>query len=186
MSIESFKASCQWVKKFRHRKGIQSMMLHGEGAEVDKKNPELLQALSGLYKKISKYEPENVYNMDETGLVFRTLSTVSSALPNENVNTIRGKKKTKDRIFLTVCANATGTHKIPCTIIGKPKRLECIYIENARLNILINQELGWMWQPVKSGLMKFFIPKSKREQEGQFFCLWTMHQDILRHLDEIM
>ena len=64
MSIGAFELSRQWLLKFCQRKGIQSMILHGE------ENPEHLQALSELYAKISKFEPENVYNMNETGLFF--------------------------------------------------------------------------------------------------------------------
>ena len=39
-----FKASWQWLHQFRVCKGLQTMLLHGEGGEVDKKNPELLAA----------------------------------------------------------------------------------------------------------------------------------------------
>jgi hypothetical protein len=42
-------------------------------------------------------------------------------MPDEDISTTRGKKKSKDRVSLIVCANAMGTHKIPCALIGKPK-----------------------------------------------------------------
>ena len=61
-----FKASWQWFSRFRERHGLQKILLHGEGAEVDKEDPELLAALDDLYATISRYDPENVYNMDET------------------------------------------------------------------------------------------------------------------------
>ena len=41
---QCFKASWQWLHQFRVCKGLQTMLLHGEGGEVDKKNPELLAA----------------------------------------------------------------------------------------------------------------------------------------------
>ena len=47
--------------------GIQQFFLHGEGAEMDRKNPNFVAALDKLYAIISKYDLENVYNMDETG-----------------------------------------------------------------------------------------------------------------------
>jgi hypothetical protein len=34
-----FKASWQWLNRFRARQGLQKMLLHGEGAEVDKNDP---------------------------------------------------------------------------------------------------------------------------------------------------
>ena len=58
-----FKASWQWLSRFRKRRGLQKI-LHGEGAEVDKEDPKLMAALDDLYATISRYDPENVYNMD--------------------------------------------------------------------------------------------------------------------------
>ena len=72
MSIpeSDFKASWQWLSRFRVHHGLQMMLLHGEGVEVDKNDPNLLHTLESLYVIIKEYEPENVYNMDETGLFF--------------------------------------------------------------------------------------------------------------------
>ena len=105
---------------------MQQILLHGEGAEVDKEDPKLLAALDDLYATISRYNPENVYNMDETGLFFRLLPRYTLLMPFEDLSTTRGKKKAKERLSLVVCANATGTHKVPCTMIGKPKSPACI------------------------------------------------------------
>jgi len=101
-------------------------MLHGEGAEVNKSDLGLLAALDDLYAIIAQYDPENVYNMDETGLFFHLLPRYSLLMPNEDISTTRGKKKSKDRVSLIVCANAVGSHKIPCALIGKPKAPACI------------------------------------------------------------
>ena len=120
-----FKASWQWLSRFRKRRGLQQILLHGEGAEVDKEDPKLLAALDDLYATISRYDPENVYNMDETGLFFRLLPRYTLLMPFEDLSTTRGKKKAKERVSLVVCANATGTHKLPCTMIGKPKSPAC-------------------------------------------------------------
>jgi hypothetical protein len=49
------------------------MLLHGEGAEVNKNYLELLAALEELYKIIAQYDPKNIYNMDKTSLFFRLL-----------------------------------------------------------------------------------------------------------------
>jgi len=105
---------------------VQKMMLHGEGAEVNKSDLGLLAALDDLYAIIAQYDPENVYNMDETGLFFHLLPRYSLLMPNEDISTTRGKKKSKDRVSLIVCANAVGSHKIPCALIGKPKAPACI------------------------------------------------------------
>ena len=93
---------------------------------MDRKNPDLIAALDKLYAIISKYDLEYVYNIDKTGLFFRLLLKYTLLIPFEDVSSTRGKKKAKERVSLIVCANATGTHKIPCTLIRKPKFLACI------------------------------------------------------------
>jgi hypothetical protein len=50
------------------------MLLHGEGAKVNKNDLELLVALEELYEIIVQYDPKNIYNIDETDLFFRLLS----------------------------------------------------------------------------------------------------------------
>ena len=42
-----------------------------------------------------------------------------------------------------VCANATGTHLIPCTVIGKPKAPACIQDQEWPLPYY-NQRKAWM------------------------------------------
>ncbi len=43
----------QWLSRFRVRRGLQKMLLHGEGAEVNKSDPGLLVALDDLYAIIA-------------------------------------------------------------------------------------------------------------------------------------
>ena len=57
---DDFKASWQWFSRFRKRRGIQQLLLHDEGAEVDRENPNLVAALDKLYAIIAKYVSENI------------------------------------------------------------------------------------------------------------------------------
>jgi hypothetical protein len=143
------------------------MFLHGEGAEVDKNDPKLLSALEELYSIIAQYDPENVYNMDEIGLFFRLLPKYSIMMPNED---IRGKKKAKDRVSLIVCANTSGTHKIPCVMIGKPKELTCIKDRHWPVPYSsIKRKHGCTWKLARNGSTKSLFQKSKDEQDVPFF-----------------
>ena len=109
---------------------------------MDRESPSLLEALDKLYAIISNYDPENVYNMDETGLFFRLLPRYTLLLPCEDISSTRGKKA-KERVSLVVCTNATGTHKISCTLIGKPKVPSCI--KNREWPVTyISQNKAWM------------------------------------------
>jgi hypothetical protein len=48
-----FKASWQWLSRFRMRHGLQKMLLHEQGAEVNKNDLELLAVLEELYEIIT-------------------------------------------------------------------------------------------------------------------------------------
>jgi hypothetical protein len=165
---KDFKASWQWLSHFKTRRSLQKMLFHGEGAKVDKNDPKLLSALEELYSIIVQCDPENVYNMDETGLFFHLLPKYSIMMPNED---IRGKKKAKDRVSLIVCANASRTHKIPCVMIRKPKEPMCIkdqhwpipYFNQAKA--WIDVETCWKW------FNEIFVPKVKRRIGHPFLLL---------------
>ena len=71
--------------------------MFGEGAEVNKTDPQLLESLDKLYEIIRKYPPSCVYNMDETGLFHRLLPCYTLLMPNKDVSTVRGKRNKKIR-----------------------------------------------------------------------------------------
>jgi hypothetical protein len=119
------------------------MLLHREGVEVNKSDPGLLVALDDLYTITAQYDLENVYNMDETGLFFYLLPRYNLLMLDEDISTTRGKKKSKDRVSLVVCANTVGIHKIPCTLIGKSKAPTCIK-DRQWLVPYFNQAKAWM------------------------------------------
>ena len=93
ISQDDFKASWQWFSRFRECRGIQQLILHSEVAQVDRENPDLVSALDKLYALISKYDLENIYNMDKTGLFFWLLSKFTLLMPFEDVSSTPGKKK---------------------------------------------------------------------------------------------
>ena len=66
-----FKASESWEGKFARSQRWKSRALHGEagGIDVDDVEPDI----AIIREKIKKYDPNNVYNMDETGLFFKVL-----------------------------------------------------------------------------------------------------------------
>ena len=105
-----------WLSRFRDRKELQGVYLHGEGGEVNKEDPALLEQLNKLYDEIKAYDADRIYNMDETGIFFRMISNYTYILPNEDVKTARGRKKAKERVSLIVCSNATGSHKLQWSI----------------------------------------------------------------------
>lgn len=67
---DQFKALWSWFLKFCHRFDLNGANLFDEGGEVDKHNPETLQALDESCAIIDQYDPAYVYNMEETRLFF--------------------------------------------------------------------------------------------------------------------
>ena len=75
-----------------------------------------------------KYNPNDILNMDETGLFWkmsldRTLATKAAS----------GGKKSKDQITAALTSNATGTDNILVQIISKLKNLRCLKNINQKL-----------------------------------------------------
>ena len=69
-----FKASSGWWEKVRKRNGIgKSVRLHGEAGEVD--HDQIKARIDEIRKQLESYDPENIYNWDETGLYFKTYSS---------------------------------------------------------------------------------------------------------------
>jgi DDE superfamily endonuclease len=85
--------------------------------------------------------------MDKTGLFFCLLPRYTLLMPNEDVLTVRGKKKLKDQVTLAVCANADGSNKIPCMMIGKSKAPTCI-VGRTWCIPYQNRKKAWMDQSV--------------------------------------
>ena len=69
------------------------MLLHEEGAQVNKNNPGLLAALEEIYKIIAQHDQENVYNMDETGLFFSCFRDIASLCPTKTSQPPESKRK---------------------------------------------------------------------------------------------
>jgi hypothetical protein len=101
-----------WLRHFMVRHGIRSRRAYGEIGSVDMK-----AARSGVEKLkpiLAGYDPADVYNMDEAAFFYRSLAKRSLC-----VNRPPALKQKKERVTMVVAANATGSHKVPITILGK-------------------------------------------------------------------
>ncbi|GBN47868.1 Jerky -like [Araneus ventricosus] len=85
-----------------------------------------------------------IYNADETDLFYRMMSSVS--LTSKEEASAPGYKKSKDQVSLLVCANASGTDKLPLLLIGKSKKPRSF--KNINVNSLLvkfrSQRSAWM------------------------------------------
>ena len=71
---------------------------------------------------LERYNPEDIYNVDETGLFYKLLPDRTYTLKNE---VCHGGKHSKERITLLLGANMTGTKTIKPLVVGKSAKPRC-------------------------------------------------------------
>jgi hypothetical protein len=125
--------------------------VHGESGSVD--TTTIAKQRQDLAALIDQYEPRDTYNIDETGLLYRIL-------PSKSLSTksIRGKKKDKERVTVTLCCNLDGSEKLPLVIIGKSKNPPCFKgFKIVQLEVkYFSNESAWMTNEVFTAWLKYF------------------------------
>lgn len=158
---EDFQASKGWFDRFQKRFNIRSVSLHGEAASAD---IEAAQKYPETFRHIVEekgYKPEQVFNMDETGLFWKKMPSRTYIMKDEAK--APGFKAQKDRITLIMCGNAAGFMMKPGLIYksANPRALK-----NKNKNLL---PVYWMHNP-KAWVTKLlasnwfhqcFIPQAK-------------------------
>lgn len=102
-----FNASKGWFEKFQKRFGLKNVSLHGEAASADTAGAEAY--VNNKFKVIIEeggYKPEQVFNMDETGLFWKRMPSRTFIMQDEAK--APGFKAQKDRVTLVMCGNAAG------------------------------------------------------------------------------
>ena len=118
-----------------------------------------------MFLEAEGYDRDNIYNADETGLQYRELPNRTLAASDERQ--VFGRKQKKERITVLVCANATGTHKIPLLLIGKSDRPYCFRKINKLPVEYRGQEKAWMNKKVFMDWYKnIFLPAIKLRKRG--------------------
>lgn len=104
-----------WLDRFKKRNNIRRYHAHGESGSAPLAS--LPEERAKLRQLLSRFPPEHIYNIDETGLYFRMA-------PNQTLSTkpVLGQKKDKTRITVLLGVNATGTDKLRPWVIGNAKR----------------------------------------------------------------
>ena len=109
----SFKASNGWLDSFKKRHNIKQMAISGECADVQE------ETVAGWHERVKfimkGYQPQDVWNTDETGCFYRTLPNKTLA---DMKKECRGGKMAKERLTIAFFVNAAG-EKEPPVIIGK-------------------------------------------------------------------
>nr|XP_033328275.1 jerky protein homolog-like [Megalopta genalis] len=116
-SCSGFKASRGWLTKFKRRHDIRLLNMYQEETADDDSIDADAAFLANFRKTMEKENvgPENVYNMEVSGLVWKALPTRTAA--GKKGNNLVDAKPRRSRITIGLCANAFGTHKLMPVVI---------------------------------------------------------------------
>lgn len=156
---DSFKASNGWLESFRKRHNISFGLMSGERGDV---NTDTVKDWREKLKLICKgYEPQNIFNMDETGLFFRETTRKTLFVKGDDC---AGGKKSKDRITVALCASMCG-EKVKPLLITKSRNPRCfkkIKPETLPVSYYFNKK-SWM----NSGIMEAWLKGLDRKMGRQ-------------------
>lgn len=142
-------------------------MYVGEKLSADVTEAEVFKDGFNMFMQTVHLHLDNIYNADETGLYYKELPTKTFALSDERQ--VFGRKPVKQRVTVLVCANATGTHKIPLLVIGTAKNPRCF--KNNRQNLPVHyeaQKKGWMNSSIFLNWYKnIFVPEVRKRKPGE-------------------
>ena len=121
LGYEHFEASSGFLSRFTMRNALVSKKASGESASVNKEETSayLTDVLPGL---LERYDANDIYNVDETGLFYKLLPDKTYTLKNEDCH---GGKLSKERATILLGANSTGTDKLKPLVIGKSVKPRC-------------------------------------------------------------
>lgn len=146
---ENFTASDGWLHRFRNRFGISAKAICGESASVPIETVNLWRT-GEIRKLIAAYSEDDIFNADETGMFYQLLPHRTLAAKNDPC---KGGKKSKERLTVHFCCNASGTEKLKPWVIGKSlnprcfknvKSLPCEYRANKRAWMTHNIFEEWL------------------------------------------
>jgi hypothetical protein len=153
---DDFKATDDWLSRWKCRHGIKFKKAHGEKDSADvvgaaewksKKIPELLQ----------KFCADDIYSADETGLFYHAVPDGSLCY---KLVKLLGSKKAMDRISVLCCSNMSGTDKRKLLVIGKSAKPRCfkgLKMDSLPVEYYANKN-AWMTSKIfKKWLMRWDV-----------------------------
>ncbi|XP_044595847.1 tigger transposable element-derived protein 4-like [Cotesia glomerata] len=175
LGINNFLASNGWLDGFKRRHNIAFKKLAGESKSVDQRV--CSQWETDLPHLLHGYDPEDIYNADETALFYKCLPDRTFIFKGEQCH--RGKKS-KERPTILQCTNMTGTDKLPLLIIGKSKKPRCFKgVKTLPVDYESNTK-AWMTKKIfKSWLIK--LDKDMHKQKKKiilFIDNCSAHVDV--------
>ena len=137
-------------------------VLAGESGDVDRASVDDWK--SKLPQICRGYEPKDIWNYDETGLIYKSTDTATLAVKGEKC---QGGKLSKERVTLVVCSSMTG-EKEPLMLIGKFEKLRCFKkIETRSLPVKYHyNKKAWMTSRLNNEMLIKLNKKMKLQNRN--------------------
>lgn len=173
----AFVASSGWLEKFLNRNNISHRSLSGEGASIDLSVVE--NWTSELQNKCLNYQPNDIYNIDETGLFYKQTPNKSYVRAGEES---KGGVNSKMRLTVCLMSSWTGAKEQPI-IIGNAKKPRCF----GRIDVgktykieWLHNKKAWMTAEMFREILEKFNRKMRLENRHVLLFLdnATSHPDI--------
>lgn len=177
-SIEDFHQSEGWLTGFKKRHGLRQFQKQGEALSAPSAES-IENDRIALQQFLNHYDPEDIWNGDETGLFWKMEpSRVLAHGP------ISGHKKEKSRITIFCAANATGTEKMALTFIHKyktPRPMKNLNYKNLPVYYFWNKK-SWMQVSIFNEVILKLNEKMRRK--GRKIVLLLDNAPVHLILDE--
>ncbi len=118
LALQGFVACRHWASRFIKRNGLVSRSLHAQAASVNVETA--ASDMAALRESPAQFDPSNVSNMDETGILYRLLPKRTYLLQCEARTKARCTRgmHLKGVLSLIACTSATNAAKVPLRVIG--------------------------------------------------------------------
>ncbi|KAE9047437.1 hypothetical protein PR001_g2759 [Phytophthora rubi] len=147
-----------WCKHFLARHGYSGRRAHGEVDSVDL--PAAMESVKPLRALVAKFDPADVFNVDEAAYFIKAISRVSVCL-----RAAPALKMNKTRVTILVGSNATGTVKLPLFVLGKSKNPRWLPEKPEEVAYKGTKE-GWMNSDVFQDWLKELNEKMKAQNRN--------------------
>lgn len=172
LGITTFTASNGFLQNWARRHGFVNVALHDASASANVE--EAAERMEQIRQQLAGVDPDLIYNVDETGMLYRCLPS-RSYMPRADRSHARGSKamRSKDRVTLTLCCNATGSHKLPITMMGKAANPLCFRgVDNECPLPYLSQRSAWTDSHVfKRWFFEVFVPDLRAQTASHVFLV---------------
>lgn len=184
LQYQDWVCSRGFLQRFCKRYAVVSKRICGEAndcADITTFTDEVLLPL------LLKFDPEDIYNADETSLYYKLLPSRTYAFRGEQVI---GGRSSKDRLTLMLCSNMNGTDKLKPLIIGKtknPRVLKSVYnMSTADLPVhYYSSANGWMTGFIFNSWLSKWNSKLARDHRNVLLLLDNAPSHVVENYSNI-